>query len=123
MRRFRPTLVAGALAFALSAGTASAQFTNTYIFGDSLSDAGQYGARFTTNPGLTAAMYVGQTYGYLTTPSSQGGTDYAYGGARVTLLPGFPPTPPTAACATPAWICAGVSAGFEVSVNTSLAPP
>jgi outer membrane lipase/esterase len=97
MRRFRPTLVAGALAFALSAGTASAQFTNTYIFGDSLSDAGQYGARFTTNPGLTAAMYVGQTYGYLTTPSSQGGTDYAYGGARVTLLPGFPPTPPTAA--------------------------
>ena len=52
MRRFRPTLVAGALAFALSAGTASAQFTNTYIFGDSLSDAGQFGSRFTTNPGL-----------------------------------------------------------------------
>ena len=96
MRRFRPTLVAGALAFALSAGTASAQFTNAYIFGDSLSDAGQFGARFTTNPGLTAAMYVGQTYGFLTTPSSQGGTDFAYGGARVTNLPGFPPSPPTA---------------------------
>ena len=32
---------------------------NTYIFGDSLSDAGQYGARFTTNPGLTFPMYVG----------------------------------------------------------------
>jgi outer membrane lipase/esterase len=51
MRRFRPTLVAGALALAALAGNASAQFTNTYIFGDSLSDAGQYGARFTTNPG------------------------------------------------------------------------
>ena len=43
--------------------TASAQFTNTYVFGDSLSDAGQYGARFTTNPGLVTPMYVGQYYG------------------------------------------------------------
>ena len=61
MRRFRPTLVAGALAFALSAGTASAQFTNAYILGDSLSDGGQYGgARFTTNPGLVTPMLVGQ---------------------------------------------------------------
>jgi outer membrane lipase/esterase len=83
MRRFRPTLVAGALAFALSAGTASAQYTNTYIFGDSLSDAGQYGSRFTTNPGLTAAMYVGQNYGLTSTPSFTGGLDYAQGGARV----------------------------------------
>ncbi|MEO8752224.1 MAG: autotransporter domain-containing protein [Casimicrobiaceae bacterium] len=83
MRRFRPTLVAGALAFALSAGTASAQYTNTYIFGDSLSDAGQYGSRFTTNPGLTAAMYVGQSYGFTSTPSFIGGLDYAQGGARV----------------------------------------
>ena len=52
MRRFRPTLVAGAVALAVAAGAASAQFTNAYVFGDSLSDAGQYGARFTTNPGL-----------------------------------------------------------------------
>ena len=35
MRKFRPTLLAGALALALTAGTASAQFTNTYIFGES----------------------------------------------------------------------------------------
>ena len=83
MRRFRPTLVAGALALALSAGTASAQFTNAYIFGDSLSDAGQYGSRFTTNPGLTAAMYVGQAYGFTSSPSFTGGLDYAQGGARV----------------------------------------
>ena len=86
MRRFRPSLVAGALALALSAGTASAQFTNTYIFGDSLSDGGQYGARFTTNPGLTAAMYVGQNFGLSTTPSTQGGTNFAFGGARMTYV-------------------------------------
>ena len=83
MRRFRPTLVAGALALALSAGPASAQFANTYIFGDSLSDAGQYGARFTTNPGLVTPMYIGQNYGIATTPSFFGGNDYAQGGARV----------------------------------------
>ena len=82
MRKFRPTLVAGALALAISA-TASAQFTNTYVFGDSLSDAGQYGARFTTNPGLVTPMYVGQAYGITVTPSFTGGLDYAQGGARV----------------------------------------
>ena len=74
MRNFRPTLVAGALALAFCASTASAQqFTNTYIFGDSLSDAGQYGARFTTNPGLTTPMYVGQAFGLSATPSFKGG--------------------------------------------------
>ena len=36
MRGFRPSLVAGAIALALCTGTASAQFTGTYIFGDSL---------------------------------------------------------------------------------------
>ena len=36
MRGFRPSLVAGAIALALCTGTASAQFSGTYIFGDSL---------------------------------------------------------------------------------------
>jgi outer membrane lipase/esterase len=83
MRRFRPSLVAGALALALAAGSASAQFSGSYTFGDSLSDAGQYGSRFTTNPGLTAAMYVSQGFGLTSTPSFQGGNNYAQGGARV----------------------------------------
>jgi len=95
MRRFRPTLVAGALALAVYAGAASAQFTNTYVFGDSLSDAGQYGARFTTNPGLVTPMYVGQNYGITVTPSFFGGLDYAQGGARVnTPQGGLPPGTP-----------------------------
>ena len=97
MRRIRPTLVAGALALALAAGSASAQFSGVYTFGDSLSDAGQYGARWTTNPGLTAFMYIGENFGFSSAPSTQGGNNFAYGGARVSSLPGFPPSPPTAA--------------------------
>ena len=83
MRTFRPSLVAAALAAALIAAPASAQFSTTYIFGDSLSDAGQYGARFTTNPGLTFPMYVALTYGLSASPSFTGGNDFAQGGARV----------------------------------------
>jgi outer membrane lipase/esterase len=95
MRKFRPSLVAGSIALALCTGTASAQFSGTYIFGDSLSDAGQLGARFTTNPGLTSPMYVGQNWGFTSTPSIQGGNDFALGGALVNapqtgLPPGIP---------------------------------
>ena len=95
MRKFRPTLLAGALALALTAGTASAQFTNTYTFGDSLYDAGQYGSRFTTNPGLVAPMYVGQNWGLTITPSFTGGNGYAQGGALVNAPQGgLPPGTP-----------------------------
>jgi outer membrane lipase/esterase len=95
MSKFRLSLVAGAVAAALSAGPAGAQFSNTFIFGDSLSDAGQFGARFTTNPGLTAAMYVGERYGLSSSPSFTGGNDYAIGGARVnTIDPALPSTLP-----------------------------
>ena len=75
MRGFRPSLVAGAIALALCTGTASAQFSGTYIFGDSFGDGGQYGARFTTNPGLVVPMYVGQNWGLVSTPSFQGGNN------------------------------------------------
>jgi outer membrane lipase/esterase len=95
MRRFRPSLVAGAIALALCTGTASAQFSNSFIFGDSLSDAGQYGARFTTNPGLTASMYVAGNFGFTSTPSFFGGNDFAQGGARVnSTSPLIPPGAP-----------------------------
>jgi outer membrane lipase/esterase len=95
MRSFRPSLVAGAIALALCSGTASAQFSGTYIFGDSLSDGGQYGSRFTTNPGLTPPMYVGQNWGLVSTPSFTGGNNFAQGGALVNspqsgLPPGVP---------------------------------
>jgi outer membrane lipase/esterase len=94
MRIFRPSLAALAIAGALSS-PAHAQFSTTYIFGDSLSDAGQYGARFTTNPGLTFPMYLAQRYGLAATPSFTGGNDFAQGGARLAtpatnLPPGVP---------------------------------
>jgi len=95
MRKIRPSLVAGAIALALCTGTASAQFSGTYVFGDSLYDAGQYGSRFTTNPGLVAPMYVGQNWSLPVTPSFSGGNDYAQGGALVNAPQGgLPPGTP-----------------------------
>jgi outer membrane lipase/esterase len=82
--KFQKRLIAAALALSACASAQAFEFTNVYILGDSLSDAGQYGARFTTNPGLTASEYLAQRYGFTVKPSTQGGTDYAYGGARVT---------------------------------------
>jgi len=83
MRSLRSALVAGAVVCALSASVADAQYSNVFVFGDSLSDAGQYGARFTTNPGLTAYEYLAQRYGFSVGPSFTGGNDFAQGGARV----------------------------------------
>ena len=102
MRTLQRTLVAGAIALAFSA-PAAAQFSNTFFFGDSLIDAGSFKpvvppgtGLFTTNPGPIWVTPFGQYFGFSVSPANQGGTDYAYGGARVTLLPGFPPTPPIA---------------------------
>ena len=75
---------------------------NVVIIGDSLSDGGYYsaigGQRFTTNPGKTAAEYIAENLGFTTTPSNQGGTNYAQGGAKVnsdslTTPPGFAQRP------------------------------
>ncbi len=95
MRKFCPSLAAAAIALAVASGSTSAQFSNAYVFGDSLSDAGQYGARFTTNPGLTFPMYLTQRYGISVGPSFTGGNDYGQGGARVnSASPLIPPTAP-----------------------------
>ena len=68
-------------------------------FGDSLSDAGTYWFRFTTNPGLTFAQHLALHYGQMPFPNQHldryreafqgrrgetgpGGLDYAEGGAR-----------------------------------------
>lgn len=95
MSSLRRSIVAAALALVAAPPAAYAQFSGSYVFGDSLSDAGQYGARFTTNPGLTVPMYVSQAYGFNLTPSFYGGTDYAQGGARVNApSPLIPPSAP-----------------------------
>ena len=95
MRSFRLPLAATAFALALHGANASAQFSSAFTVGDSLSDAGQYGARFTTNPGLVAPQYLAQRYGLPLTPSFTGGNDFAQGGAQISgpsplIPPGVP---------------------------------
>ena len=105
MSTFERTLLAGTIGFALAvSGAASAQFSNAYFFGDSLSDAGSYRpvlppgtGLFTTNPGPVWVTPFANHYGLTASPANQGGNDYAQGGARVALLPGYPASPPTAA--------------------------
>ena len=91
---FHPRKLASALALALGcAGVAhagSAQFNNVVVFGDSLSDTGQFFStslndytKFTTNPGEVAVQIVAGRYGFDLQPSRLGGSDYAYGGAGV----------------------------------------
>lgn len=74
-------------------------FNNVVIFGDSLSDGGNVAlyttgtqARYTTNPGQTAAELVAEGVGTTTSPSLLGGSNYAWGGAGVvnSLDPGIP---------------------------------
>ena len=85
----RIRLLASALALAIVSNAAQAQqFSNYVVFGDSLSDAGQYaglipGAQgsFTTNPDPVAAELIGNAFGFSVTPSRLGGTDFAWGGA------------------------------------------
>ncbi|HXX86123.1 MAG TPA: autotransporter domain-containing protein [Casimicrobiaceae bacterium] len=90
----KKTLVVCALGASglLAQGEASAQFNQFYFLGDSLSDAGTYGARFTVNPGLVWAQDLGAKYGVVVTPWNQGGIDAAQGGARVTQPSPFTPS-------------------------------
>ncbi|MCA1713891.1 MAG: SGNH/GDSL hydrolase family protein, partial [Gammaproteobacteria bacterium] len=117
------TVLAAVLVLALIAAPALAQtrtYSQTVFFGDSLTDAGFYRpfliqqagpqaalvGRFTTNPGLVWAEYLAQFYGTGADPAwgltstgivGANGTNYAAGGARINLGPGFPPSPPTRA--------------------------
>ena len=105
MPTFKSALRACALATGvlLAHGEAAAQFNQFYFFGDSLTDAGWFKpilppgtGEFTTNPGPIWAQVLAARYGSSATPANQGGNDYAVGGARVSQLPGYPPSPPTA---------------------------
>src|SRR6185312_17075979 len=91
---FHPRQLASALALVLGcAGVAhagSAPFDNVVVFGDSLSDTGQFFStslndytKFTVNPGKVAVQIVANNYGFDLQPSRVGGSDYAFGGAGV----------------------------------------
>lgn len=102
MRPFRTSLATAVVALSLVAGNASAQFSNVYFFGDSLTDSGSFKpllppgtGLFTTNPGPVWSQLLAEHYGLQAIPANQGGTNFAQGGARVTGLPGVPDSPPT----------------------------
>jgi outer membrane lipase/esterase len=98
--RVLPALLLSLFAAAAAPGAGAAQFSNVYVFGDSLSDAGYYRpflaslglpapvvatlGRFTTNPGPVWSEIISQFYGVAPAPSNaNGGNIFAQGGARV----------------------------------------
>lgn len=88
----------------VSSSVAAQSVNSIYFIGDSLTDSGQFGARFTTNPGQVWSQYLAQQLGAEALPSSQGGTNFAVGGARVAvgsqldpLQPPGPMNPPVPA--------------------------
>ena len=96
MKSARPvrSLIALALAIAAAPVFAEEAYTQTYFFGDSLTDSGHFqntlpanirdqAGRFTTNPGWIWAQWVADHYGTDATTDNQGGTNYAIGGARI----------------------------------------
>ncbi|RYZ71259.1 MAG: autotransporter domain-containing protein [Lysobacteraceae bacterium] len=96
MKSVRPARKALVLALALAAAPAFAGevYSETYFFGDSLTDSGHFqntlpagirdqAGRFTTNPGWIWAQWVADHYGTDATTDNQGGTNYAIGGARI----------------------------------------
>jgi len=110
MRKLRAPRSAAALALWLVAGAASAQFSNFYSFGDSLSDVGSFrllpyfppdAGTATTNPQPLWTSWLAQRYGLSSTPANQGGNNYAEVGARVAENPGVPGNFPPTAGATP----------------------
>jgi outer membrane lipase/esterase len=94
MPRIRHLSSAVAVALAFSGAAQAQSFDNYFVFGDSLSDAGNVAAllslpagnSFTTNPDPVYAQIIGATYGFNITNFSpfiagSTGTDYAVGGA------------------------------------------
>src|ERR1700754_720439 len=101
MPRLRPLAAAVTTALLFSAAAQATDFTKVVAFGNSLSDAGNIAKelgspvplRFTTNPSTTAIENIASAYGYNLTASLSGGTDYAYGGAKVATDVALPPAP------------------------------
>lgn len=113
-------IITAAIAFCCATSAWASSYSNVYVFGDSLSDAGAFSNfvaaigrptanKFTNNPGTVWAENIGNSYGVAVTPgyalnpatavfSATGGNDYAIGGARITLTPGvFSASPAIAA--------------------------
>lgn len=98
------SVVFSGLMMAAVTGASANQYSNLFIFGDSLSDAGVYAplvgtsSRFTTNPGTVWAENLGASYGRPVSTAysasqtgfalNSTGNNFAIGGARVNATPG-----------------------------------
>jgi outer membrane lipase/esterase len=81
--------IAAAIALTGAGLVQSAEFSATEFFGDSLTDSGSFGSKFTTNPGPVWSENVASHFGTTATPNlTTGGSNYAQGGARVNATPG-----------------------------------
>lgn len=89
----KKTLLAALLA-TVSSTICAQNITSIYFIGDSLTDTGQLGSRFTTNPGNVWSHYFAEKNGLRADPSGQGGTNLAVGGARVSVNELADPTLP-----------------------------
>lgn len=95
-------LVTASMTFPVAAAESDQAVTEAVFFGDSLTDAGTYGFRFTTMPGRTWAQHVAARLGQSTEPNEHvdnysdvyqgvpavpgpGGLNYAEGGSRAGL--------------------------------------
>ncbi|TPG11423.1 autotransporter domain-containing protein [Rhodanobacter glycinis] len=119
MLRTRQLASAIAATLLFSSAAIATDFSKVVVFGDSLSDSGnlsqvlpgpsiQPPLRFTTNPGTVAIENVAHTLGNTLSPSLNGGTDYAWGGAGVNNnSPGTPGAVPTLTAQVNAYLGAG----------------
>lgn len=91
MFRYPHFFLAVTILLGLAGSTQAQTFNSVVVFGDSLSDSGNFaqinglppGTSFTTNPDPVWAEIVARTFGAPGTNSLVGGTNYAWGGACV----------------------------------------
>ena len=100
----KPSAVFAGLMLGALANASANEYSNLFVFGDSLSDAGVYAplvgpsSRFTTNPGTVWVENLGALYGHPVSTAyaasltgfvlNSTGNDFAIGGARVNATPG-----------------------------------
>ncbi len=83
--RIRTAVLLALATTSVPAFAQSHEYSQTWFFGDSLTDSGFFGARFTTNPGQVWSQNLAAYYGTDATSSVNGGTNYAIGGARLAV--------------------------------------
>ena len=104
------TVLSSLITVLMASQIQAADFSNTYYFGDSLTDSGSFlpflqtldptysgAGKFTTNPGPVWSDLLASEYGVTLSPANQGGTNYAEGGARISGTPGVGSAPASGA--------------------------